>query len=335
VGNSCPPDALAVNGTPCRPAAGVCDAVETCDGTSVTCPPDQKRTGDCRPAAGPCDVTERCDGISDTCPADRVVAAGSTCRAAAGACDVAETCDGANITCPADSFVAAGTTCRPAASSCDVVESCTGTSASCPPDTNGPDADRDGVCDPQDDCPGTADPAQGDADGDGIGDACDPCTRTDAGAMTARALRVKGLKSGKGEQTLTFHGTMTVPTTPEIDPVARGVRVLITTAAGDVVVDVTIPGGGGWKTNRVRTLWSYHGGAGGRIREVTMRRNRSAPGTIRFTVSGKGANLAPPDGTPIIATIVLDAPFATTGQCGEADFGSCKKSKSGKALVCS
>jgi hypothetical protein len=127
---------------------------------------------------------------------------------------------------------------------------------------------------------------------------------------------------------------MTIPTTPEIDPVARGVRVLITTAAGDVVVDVTIPGGGGWKTNRARTLWSYHGGAGGRIRVVTMHRNRSAPGTIRFIVSGKGANLAPPDGTPIVATLVLDAPFATTGQCGEADFGSCRKSKSGKALVC-
>jgi hypothetical protein len=59
----------------------------------------------------------------------------------------------------------------------------------------------------------------------------------------------------------------------------------------------------------------------------------SAPGTIRFTVSGKGANLAPPDGTPVVATLILDAPFATTGQCGEADFGSCKKSKSGNALT--
>jgi hypothetical protein len=82
-------------------------------------------------------------------------------------------------------------------------------------------------------------------------------------------------------------------------------------------------------------MWSYHGNAGGRLRDVTLRRKPSAPGTIHFIVSGKGANLAPPDGTPVVATLILDAPFATTGQCGEADFGSCKKTKSGNALVCS
>lgn len=70
--------------------------------------------------------------------------------------------------------------------------------------------------------------------------------------MTAQSLRVKGLKGRKGEQ-LIFHGTMTVPTTPEIDPVARGGRVLVTKASGTVVLDVTIPGGGGWKTNKSRT----------------------------------------------------------------------------------
>jgi hypothetical protein len=46
-------------------------------------------------------------------------------------------------------------------------------------------------------------------------------------------------------------------------------------------------------------------------------------------VSGKGANLASPDGTPVVATLILDAPFATTGQSGEADSGSCKKDEVG------
>jgi hypothetical protein len=61
---------------------------------------------------------------------------------------------------------------------------------------------------------------------------------------------------------------------------------------------------------------------------------RSRPRHHGFSVSGKG-DLAPPDGTPVVATLILDTPFATTGQCGEADFGSCKKSKSGNALACS
>jgi len=38
-----------------------------------------------------------------------------------------------------------------------------------------PDADADGVCDGEDNCPGTANVGQSDADGDGQGDACDGC----------------------------------------------------------------------------------------------------------------------------------------------------------------
>ena len=299
---ACPVDKFVAGGTPCRAAAGTCDIAEQCTGTGPSCPVDVKSTATCRPTTGPCDAAESCDGVHNDCPPDVLAVS--------------------------------GTPCRPAANSCDVVETCSGSSAACPPNTDGPDTDHDGVCDPQDNCPNTPNPTQTDTDGDGIGDACDPCTKSPSGGMTGQSLRVKGLKGKKGQQ-LIFQGTMTVPTTPEIDPVARGVRVLITTVPGSVVLDVTIPGGGGWKTNKSRTMWSYHGNAGGRLRDVILHRKPSAPGTIRFTVIGKGANLAPPDGTPVVATIILDVPLATDGQCGEADFGSCKKSKSGNALVCS
>lgn len=37
-----------------------------------------------------------------------------------------------------------------------------------------PDADQDGILDPNDNCPAISNQDQADTDGDGIGDACDP-----------------------------------------------------------------------------------------------------------------------------------------------------------------
>ena len=59
-------------GTPCRAAAGACDAVESCNGTSLSCPTDRKRSASvvCRQPGNPCDEPEQCDGSSNDCPAD-------------------------------------------------------------------------------------------------------------------------------------------------------------------------------------------------------------------------------------------------------------------------
>ena len=53
-------------GTVCRDSAGVCDAVDTCDGVHAGCA-DQKKpsTTICRPSAGQCDVAESCTGTSN------------------------------------------------------------------------------------------------------------------------------------------------------------------------------------------------------------------------------------------------------------------------------
>src|SRR5206468_1914457 len=56
--------------TVCRAAAGVCDLVEHCTGSSAACPADAKSTAECRAAAGVCDVAEDCDGVGDDCPAN-------------------------------------------------------------------------------------------------------------------------------------------------------------------------------------------------------------------------------------------------------------------------
>ncbi|HEY3358619.1 MAG TPA: hypothetical protein VGQ83_35555 [Polyangia bacterium] len=89
----------------------------------------------CRAAAGPCDAAETCNGSSMTCPADAFKPASTVCRSALGPCDVAEQCSGSAAACPADGFKPAGTVCRPAIAACDTAETCTGSSLVCPPDT--------------------------------------------------------------------------------------------------------------------------------------------------------------------------------------------------------
>jgi len=152
----------------CRPAAGTCDAAETCDGVSATCPADAKSTAVCRPAVDLCDAVESCDGVNDACPADSVAGSFVECRPAASDCDIAENCDGAGVACPADGFEANGTPCDDGVT-CSTPDSCQG--GVC---TGDPDGDADDVCNADDNCPTDANSGQEDVDGDTLGDVCDP-----------------------------------------------------------------------------------------------------------------------------------------------------------------
>lgn len=96
----------ASGGAVCRPAAGPCDVPETCDGTSTSCPFDDKKTSVfvCRPAAGPCDRVETCTGTSNACPADLLKPAGTGCMRSCtgGICPAMRgVCDGQSVACHA------------------------------------------------------------------------------------------------------------------------------------------------------------------------------------------------------------------------------------------
>jgi len=72
-GDCCSPTCeIEVAGAVCREAVGSCDAVETCDGVSGSCPSDAALPpgSECRPSAGSCDPAESCNGFANTCPAD-------------------------------------------------------------------------------------------------------------------------------------------------------------------------------------------------------------------------------------------------------------------------
>lgn len=157
----------AQNGEVCRPAAGPCDAAETC--TNNTCPADvlAPATTVCRPSGGPCDLPEACSAGTAACPADAFATSTSVCRASAGDCDVEERCSGTAATCPPDTFAATQTTCRAARGPCDVDEHCSGASASCPADARAPSTEvcrpEAGPCDVAERCTGTTDTCPADA----------------------------------------------------------------------------------------------------------------------------------------------------------------------------
>ena len=110
-----------------------------------------------------------------------------------------------------------------------------------------PDADGDGVCDANDDCPAVANPDQADGDGDGVGDACDPCTGT--GILQNAKLKLGRLGGAVGDETLKLTGKLVVPTTPALSPPTKGLRVVVTDGAGAGLVDVTVPAGAQWTSS--------------------------------------------------------------------------------------
>ena len=371
---TCPTDQRVANGTVCRAAAGACDLAEACDG-AVACPADQFAAAStvCRASAGACDLAETCTGASAACPADQRVANGTVCRAAAGACDLAEACDGA-VACPADSLAAngadcpddgalcttdlcdgagvclhapgnAGAVCRAAAGPCDAAEVCTGAGADCPIDggTVG-DGDGDGVCDPSDNCPAIANPDQANGDTDATGDACDPCTNP--ASLTEPLLQVRKLDTPAGDDRLTVRGAigLPLPIAPALDPASRGLRLLITTSAGSAV-DITLPPGAyssatqtGWKSNSAATKWSYRNPTGTQgITRAGVKLSSTPPGTVKVSMVGRdGAYPVAP--LPPTVTVILDPPFAASGQCAEVAFTGpgpvCRGNASGSTVTC-
>jgi hypothetical protein len=211
--------------------------------------------------------------------------------------------------------------CRPPAGPCDAAETCNGTAATCPADTGVVDGDGDGACDPLDDCPSVADPGQADTDGDGEGDACDPCTNVQPVVGVKTKLMMSKLSPPGGDDRVKFKGTITVPTTPPIDPPAKGVRLLVSDETG-VALDALVPGGAAWKASAGRPVWIYRDRLGtfDGITKVALKERTPGSGEIKFTVQGKLGTYGKPVPPTVKATLVIDSPVAATGQCGESTY---------------
>ena len=235
--------------------------------------------------------------------------------------------------CPPDGFQPSTFVCRPSTGECDPEETCTGSTATCPADVTSGDQDDDGVCDAIDNCPTIANADQADSDADGFGDACDPCNDGEAAPLIGPALKL-GKRGGATSGSLKLRGGMKLayPYAPAIDPLRKGIRILVEDAQTGRLIDAIIPGGpfnpatkAGWKVNKTHNLWVYRNV--GRavapvegITKITLKDLSSTkPGYLTISVVGK-RGMRGRGHLPLRVTLVLDSPMALTGQCSEGLF---------------
>jgi hypothetical protein len=208
------------------------------------------------------------------------------------------------------------------------------------------------VCDAIDNCDAIANTSQANGDSDPLGDACDPCTNSVPTVPSKQKLILSKLLAPANDEKLNLKGFFAnVPTSPTIDPVAKGLRVLVTDSLGNTPIDVTVPAGAynagtktGWKVNGTGTAWTFKTANTGLINGIIKAQLRaipSTPGKYKFAVKGKdGTYPVSTTNLPLTGTIVIDPPYATTGQCGEATFPAVYPAKpscsqvAGKTIKC-
>lgn len=242
---------------------------------------------------------------------------------------VGESCDegianGTSASCCAlDCTVKApGTTCRPPAGVCDLAETCDGVQGACPADSGPVDSDSDAIC-----------------------DALDPCTNVGNGRDFVSPPKSKVLlakinaDATPGNDKLVVGGSFTLPSTTrfgDLDPSARGARLVLTTMQGDAVVDVTLPAGAypggiarGWTANGAATVWQYRDKTAAPISGILSLKiidasHNALGGRLKVLLKGKNATYPVTAGNePVTATVLLgDESDAAAGRCGESAYGA-------------
>jgi hypothetical protein len=187
-----------------------------------------------------------------------------------------------------------------------------------------------------------------DGDGDGLCDDVDPCTNLGNVVIGNAYLRLRKVLGNQATR-IFFVGTLTVPSDPPIDPMSNGMRLIVgsTTAEDPLVatdtIDVTLPGGGfdpitdrGWSVgdSGAYLYRDQHGAHAGIMRALVKQLDSGQLKVLLFGQAGTYPVPHQPPGGTIRATLVVDTPMATTGQCGEATLGTCLYRNQGRKLLC-
>jgi len=200
-----------------------------------------------------------------------------------------------------------------------------------------------------------------DADYDGLCDASDACNNGSGLRIKDGVLKIGGLATAPGDDTIRFAGTFTLPIVPAIDPASSGIRVTTFAPFGDprgsVAVDVTVPGGPLWRASPGGTSWRYHdpAGAAGGITRVAIRLlpplvPNPRVTKVAFSLSGRRGSypITPamvtvdPNsyaGSTMQATFTLGSGPTSTLQCASVYYStiqltSCRFSASGDGVTC-
>jgi uncharacterized delta-60 repeat protein len=166
------------------------------------------------------------------------------------------------------------------------------------------------------------------------------------GNITADAgkLRVGRMDLVEGNDELEVRATahLPLPVTPTLDPVAKGLRVLVEDGGRGIVADTTIPPGAydpttriGWRRSSNGTRWKYSAPqTPGRLhlRRASVKTKPSEPGRIDVAVqSNRGEFTRGLRPVPYAATIVLDGAAL---QCVHLSFGPCPVVRGGTTVSC-
>ena len=142
---------------------------------------------------------------------------------------------------------------------------------------------------------------------------------------------VASLSLPLGDDRFKFTGTITVPS-GAIGPVTDGFRVIITdataarpsstrrcrpvsTATPRPRAEVNGPHTAFVYKNKGGTVLSLSG-----VNKATVKKSTKIPGQVKFNVAAAGGAYPLPASLPLKGTVILDPPYASTNQCGDALF---------------
>ena len=144
-----------------------------------------------------------------------------------------------------------------------------------------------------------------------------------------------------GDDRLRIRATFPMPTTPAINPLINGIRILVEDSTGGVSLDVMLPGGPynpttqrGWLVNGTGLVYTYRDTTDAPINGIEkVSLNASNGNAVRFIAIGRDSTYPAPQRVVSVSVVVN----ATTGQCGEVVLRSpesCKALNDGSRYVC-
>jgi hypothetical protein len=175
----------------------------------------------------------------------------------------------------------------------------------------------------------------------GAGEVCQACACVNAPACASGiVLQNPWLTMKPSPFSLRLSGQAVIPKPWRgVDPLQNGIRIVVDAISGPGGVDVTIPGGSGWKVNPGHTQWTFSdrlGAHGGITRVVVTDRSRVTDGLLHLSAQGK---TSAPSLLPDVAHTRAAAVFGAADECAQVEWNppgdalpSCRMQ--GPRLVC-